>query len=227
MVDKNLAWLRTRVSNLVNFDVTQPDQDFTGPASEPNQLIDGALSEVYMEEINRARFEAAKDWFKVDFTFTWAADTSTLDLTTLSSDLSTHSIIELSDETDDSEGTPIWVRHTSYESPVSWRNRTTLQWGTSGPGSARTIRAVYMASPQDLSDPLQEPYLVPPEYRWLLVWGAAVILRDMADEEAPARWVAKRDELREVFHLALAQGKVQQPAVNVIRDEFYQPGGFN
>lgn len=216
---RNLQWLRTRVADKINFDVTQPDQDFAGTTSEPNRLIDDALNESYANEYNEAKLEVSPEWFIQDYSFTWPASTSQLDLRTINASLTDHSILKLMDETNDSEGEEVWVRKVTHHSPIMWRNRYTLQWGTEGPGQAKTMRAIYMPEPKEMLDELDEPELIPTEHRWLLVWSACVILRDMADEAAPQRWIQHLQELRERFHLVLAQGKVQRPGGSTIRDE--------
>jgi hypothetical protein len=216
---RNLAWLRQKVSTKVNFDVTQPDQDFIGPSSDTNQLVDDAINEAYVEEYTNVKLEAAPEWFMQTEEFTWAASEVTLDLRTVSLTASNHSVLRMEDITNSVDGDPISIKKSRHHSEIWWKDRYTLQWGTSGPGEDKTIQITFMPKPKDMRIATDEPDLIPEEHRWLLVWSAAINLRDMADEAAPQGWIQRRDNLRENMILDMAQGKVQRPTGNVIRNE--------
>lgn len=213
----NLTWLREKVQDKVNFDTSAADQDFTGPASEPNRLLDDAINEAYQVEVTEAQLEVGIDWLRESISVTWPASQVNLDLRDILGN-ENHQIIEIFDETDTTDGVSIWVNQSTVHSEIRWRDRHTLQWGTSGPSAATTLRISYVATAEVLNTALAEPTLIPAQYLWLVVWSACCILRDMADEAAPKRWLKQRDEWRERFHLALAQGKIMRPGTPTIRD---------
>ena len=104
---------------------------------------------------------------------------------------------------------------------MRWGFPVTIIWGSDGPPAALTLNVEYIAEPEELDNVLTEPTLIPPQYRWLLVWSACVILRMEADEDnTPQLWIRHRDELRRMFHIALSKGRIQTPTGAVIRDEY-------
>lgn len=220
----NLAWLREKVQDKVNFDTSAADQDFVGPSSEPNRLLDDAINEAYQVEVTEAQLEIGVDWLRESVSVTWPAAQVNLDLRTVLGNQD-HQIIEIFDETNSTDGVSLWVGESMSHSQIRWRDRHTLQWGTTGPADAMTLRISYIATAEVLNTPLAEPTLIPSQYLWLVVWSACVILRDMADEAAPGRWLKQRDEWRTRFHLALAQGKIMRPGTPTIRSDSYTDSG--
>lgn len=213
---RNLAWLRKRLSRKLNFNVTQTDQDFAGPSSNANELLDEYLSEAYSREVTAAKIEISSRPFSQTASFTWAASTVTVQLPQYLVD---QQMIRIEDTTDTSPGPVLWVGGDGGQSTmVFWKDRNTLQWGQTGPGSARTITAFYNASAVELTNPLDEPVLIPPDHRHLLVWSAACIARAEADEGAPAEWVRQHMECRSQYHAMLAKGVIAYPLSYFIQD---------
>jgi hypothetical protein len=199
-----LAWHRQKVSRIVSFNEGQTDQDFAGPSNDTYAILDDAINEAQRAERNHAVIECGDEWFKVTENFSWPANQVTFAFPTY---IDQDSIAELYDVTNDSRGLPIIPFPRAMQTKIFWLDKGTLQFEQTGPGSDITLQVVYIAQPHDLKDPLDEPDLFPYAHRDLLNWSAACILRDMADEQPPARWIERRDEYRENFHLMLAKGK--------------------
>lgn len=208
MSTKNLAWLRDKVARKLNFNVSQTDQDFAGPASDAYKLIDDYINEAYLLEVNRAKVEIGAQPFRAQHSFTWAASSVTL---TLPQHLLDQQMERLDDETDQTPGTTLWVSDRPSTGSIAWYDRNTLIWGSTGPASARTLKAFYLAAPQELKSPLAEPSLVPPDHRWLIVWSAAIIGRSEADERAPEKWEQHLATTRNDYHALLSRGVIMTP----------------
>lgn len=207
--EKNAAWLLDKLSRKLNFNTTQTDQDFAGPSSDANKHLYDYLNEAYIREVNAAKVEVGMQPFILRESLTWAASTQTL---TLPDALIDKQIYRLDDETDQVPGVQLWVGHDGGQSTnIAWRDRNTLLWGTTGPGSARTIMALYVAEPGELHNPTDVPFLIPPQHRHLLIWSAAVIARSEADETAPATWLGQLDEARAQYHTLLSRGRIIYP----------------
>jgi hypothetical protein len=212
---KNLAWLRKQLSRKLNFNATQTDQDFAGPASDANDVIDTYLSEAYSREVNAAKIELGFRPFSLTASLTWTASEQTL---TVPQYLIDQQMIRIDDETDGVPGNPLWIGTEGQGTVIRWRDKNTLQWGDVGPGSDRTLTVFYVAAAEALTDPLSEPVLIPPDHRWLLIWQAAIIARAEADEGAPNEWKFQHAECRSQYHHLLGQGVITSPLSYTIKD---------
>jgi len=205
----NLTRLRFLLSQKLTFNSAQTDQDFAGPSSNRNAILDEYLFEAYTEEVNLAKIEVGYNPFLFRSTLTWSASSQTL---MIPRRLLDHQIYRIDDETDSTPGQVLWIgTDGGRTTTVAWRDRDTLQWGTTGPASARTLTAFYSGMANKMTEATQEPDLIPPQYRHLLVWSAAIIGRMEADEMAPPSWLQRRDELRRQFWLLLSRGQVVFP----------------
>lgn len=206
---KNLAWLRAGLQQKLNFNPAQTDQDFQGPSSNLNALLDGYLNEAYILETNLAKIEFGFQPFTLRHTLTWAASSQTLTVPRILLD---HQIYKIEDETDAVPGKLLWIGTDGGRSQtIAWRDRDTLQWGSAGPGSARTLTVFYSAAANPLVEASHEPDLIPPQYRHLLIWSAAILGRYESDEEAPMGWIAQREEWRRQYWTLLSRGVVVFP----------------
>ena len=211
---RNLAWHRTEIARIVNFKTGEPDQDFAGPANAPWEKIDAAFNEAQTLERNFALQEGNYSSFLATQQFTWAASAVTF---TLPSYIDRESIHSMYDVTSDSSGIPMNVTPRAANRKIWWLNNTTLQWSTTGPGSAATIEIVYLREAAPLTEPTQES-IIPYNHRHLLNWSAAVILIETADQKAPDSWLVRLAEYREIFHLALSRGSPAETNVARIRN---------
>jgi hypothetical protein len=199
----DLEALRDLVGWIVNFDNTAPQQDFIGPSTDTYKHIDRALNLSYQQEVNLATQNAARGYFQRVHAFTWSADTQTM---TIPSVILRKPIIAIYDATDSTPGSiiPLWDALTAGSGLY---NKDVATWGwTPVPSSARTLNVLYIASAEAMKDIADEPDLIPTEYRELLAWSASILLREVADGNAPPPWYMKQDSLRKQFWKMVASG---------------------
>ena len=204
---RNLAWLRTEASRLLNHNSGQPDQAFAGVTNDTNEDIDSFIQQAYDIELEEANIGTDYERLMLsDETLTWAADVATL---TLPAYLAESDILHIEDITNYATGSTLWVsgKTEHYTPEIFFQNRTPLRWGEDGPGAATTLRITYLPQAEHLKEPDAEPSHIPSQYRWLLVWTAAILGRQAADEGAPGQWLAAQQEWRQRFHMALAKGR--------------------
>lgn len=182
--------LQDEVKDLVNF-TEAADKDFE------LVRIKGALNRRYESELLIAQQQGGATWFHVNQSVTWTGSTATL---VLPAGLSKASLIELSDITDNDPGYPL-------PGEVFWLDHRTLQWGENGPAADKTIRLTYLSRPVTMVNDADEPELIPPEFRMLLVWSAAVFLRTKADEGSPQEWRHELNEARLNFWKTISRGR--------------------
>lgn len=201
---KNLGWLHEKVQRYLNFNSAQTDQDFAGSSNDAFAIIDDFINEAYVTEYNEARQEVGVDYFRETVTDTWPQSQL---LYILPSPLQSDSLLDLTDITNSPRGTPLLPQSKDAQTRIFWKDNKTLQYDTTGPGSTMTLELGYLGQPSQMKDELDEPYLIPNSFRWLLVWSACIIGRALGDEAPPQFWVTRRDEQREQYHLALSKGK--------------------
>jgi hypothetical protein len=84
-----------------------------------------------------------------------------------------------------------------YDLNLQWRNNKTLYWGDEdGPSRATTVRCTYVGNAEWLDADGDQPSLIMPSHRDLLALSAAVLLRKIADEQAPGSWMQELNERR-------------------------------
>jgi hypothetical protein len=145
---------------------------------------------------------------------TWPASQASL---VLSDKLWNSQILRIDDETEGTPGEPIWITDDSNSSEIYLLDRNTLRWGSTGPGSAKTLGVYYLAEAQELDSPTAVPVLIPHSHRWLLVWAAACIAMAVAERETPEQWAMQRKKLREQYHLLASKGRIMRPLAPGIR----------
>lgn len=173
--------LQDRVLYIFDANPLQSDAD----VSQGN--VKWALNESYRDEINLAKTECNLLFFYRTYNFTWPRSQNEYVLT----------------------GTPLeWMDLYLFQDVTSgenrpqeiqpfWRDANTLTWGRrDGPSSDRNIRTTYVANAEELKGDGQQPALIGPAYRHLLSWSAAILLREIAEEQAPQSWERRRDKLR-------------------------------
>ncbi len=177
----NRGEMRAAVAWRVSFSDDAADQDFT------TKRINLALQETYTDEIRQAKLEGRASWFRKTTYLTWPASQTQLQLPL---SISRRGILAIWDETSGSPGARLSIGDTSLDgSGIWWAENDKLQYGSSGPASALTLRVEYEANAEFLGDPnttagdTLEPALIPQDYHMLLVWGAVVLLKEVADEQ--------------------------------------------
>jgi len=204
----DLQWVRDMVARKLDFDPDEPDEAFGGTSDNVWSAVDAWIQEAYNEIITDAILEAPEDVFKVYIDLTWAADSSTL---VLPKHVAYSKSLQMYDITNDSTNPrEEFVYASSRQGGIYWLDRLTLSWPSSaGPTDAKTYRWFYLADAEELILPTQTPLLIPYRYRYLLVWKAALNARIEVDEDnGPALWRQKVEQLKESYHIDLCQGRL-------------------
>jgi hypothetical protein len=201
---KNLGWARQRCSRYVHFNIDEPDEAFSGPASDPYQQIDDALNEGLTQILNKVVNSTDPDYFKISIPMTWLANVIQLALPV---GVDRVSILELRDVTMGYPG--VQIRPTfgyNSTSEIYWSGINLITWGVQGPPSDKTLLINYVAGPKILKDPNEEPDLLPYRFRDLWPLAAAIILRQDVDEDnIPQAWLDRFKQLEWDFHDAINQ----------------------
>jgi hypothetical protein len=179
--------LQDRVKFVVDNNDNQTSQAFS--ATRVKQAINWA----YRQEVNQAQLEGGRRWFITTKEKTWLADETTFELP---DGLEDKRLISVENVTDTDPGDPLIFDESGTSGEVFWKNRLTLQWGTSGPSSDVTMRFRYYAVPDELDQDDDVPSLLPEMFHELLIWSAAILLLEIADQAAPGTWMANRREMR-------------------------------
>lgn len=195
----NFKEMRSELAFLLSFNEGEADQDFA------TARLKKALQFAYDDEVRQAKLEGQYRWFKSNSQFTWPANQVTF---TLSSSIAKAGIIDFWDITSSSPGVRLTVRENWEQGGVVWwLKNDTLQWGNLGPQSDRTIQVDFLAVTEKLLDDTQIPNLMPPEYHWLIVWSAAVYLRQVADEGVPDSWFGRYKAMQMDYWKTLSRGR--------------------
>jgi len=183
----DFAELQDETKELLNFNASQADQDFT------LAQVKSALNRAYRREYVRARQEGSRRYFISTTDVSWTAGSATLELPTR---LQGAQIIRVTDVTNSNPGSELVFSDFGNTGDLFWLNRNTLQWGESGPGATKTLRFEYFPKITKMVEDDDEPNLVPPEHHDIIFWSAAIDLRNRADEMAPQAWLIERESLR-------------------------------
>lgn len=209
----NFKELQDEVSELINFNSLQADQDFSATQ------IKNAINRAYAREYRKARQEGIRSFFFAYRDLTWDNGSLTM---SLPEGMRGAQICKITDVTDDSsgsgyhivvydggdppEGSPSWTSQ-SFSGAVFWKDRNTLQWGTSGPSEDKTLRFEFMAEPEKMANDDDVPELIPSDHHELIFYSASIDLRTRADEMAPPSWMSEREELRMDFYKDVSRGR--------------------
>lgn len=203
--------LRSELAFLLNFTEDTADQDFT------SNRLNKALDRAYNLEVERAKLQGSYKYFHQTASATWAASSQTYALVDPFKD---KAIIDIYDVTSGEPGFPLVVAaHMNQGGNAFWKDRNTLQWtGVGGPSDARTLRVFYEATAETLMSDESIPELVPPQFHYLLVWTASILLREAGDEEIPRSWMHEREELRMDFYKHISRGRPTSHVPTIVRD---------
>lgn len=217
MTPGNLGQIRNGLSYLVNFNTGQTDQDFIGPAAYANQRLDDAINEAYIEECALGKSNGSRDWFRRTHPMTWTANAATMPIPFAVKD---KDIEVIRDDTSTTPGPVVTFWSSVTEGSGLYRSDMD-NWGWyPTPGSAKTLTIYYIAEPVELTQNGDIPDLIPPAHRRLLIWSAGIILKTIADEDAPARWLMRQENLRFLFHKTLSMGHPHQSPSPRIRHQY-------
>ena len=178
----------------VAFNEGQTDQDFIGPSDDEDKHFRDAINEAYADEMEEAAQQGDPRWFYTIDSLTWPANQQNLEVP---EKLRGKTWVSVYDITTTEPGTPMWFSDWEDGAVHRWRDSKTLQWGSAGPSSDKTIRITFQAEAEEMVDDGDEPELLPARFRHLLAWSAAIKLRRIADEVVPGGWVSERNDIRE------------------------------
>lgn len=198
----NRGQMVDELSFVLNFNENQVSQDFSA------SRLRKALQWGYETVVRMAKIEGQKRWFKKNGTYTWASGVVRL---ALPNNFHQKSLLALWDATQNSPGFPLQVREGFDDGELFWYDNRTLQWGTQGPAADKTIFVEYLAEPEVI--PVSTDFdaaeydLVPPGHHWLIIYEAAVFLKEIADENVPQRIVTRLEEARHDYWKFLSLGR--------------------
>lgn len=203
----DVQWLRDEVARLLDFDSTQADQAYAGGTNDVWSTIDAALTRAYTKIVNETKLEVPHAHFKMNLSITWPASQQTY---VLPDDIATANLLSFWDVTDSDMGIKMFIYDTPVGVSLYWKDYKTIQWGTEGPPSARTLKLDYIANPEELNTPAQVPVLVPYRHRHLLMWEGAIQARLEADEDnIPRLWLSEAGQCMQRYIVDLSKGKLQ------------------
>lgn len=197
----NRLEMQQEVSFRLNFTEGSADQDFT------TTRLQKLIQQSYNKLVERAKLVGTRRQFlDASADITWAASAQQLELPEA---LLNKTIVDIYDVTNGEPGYPLVVANDGLSAgDMFWYDRETLQWSTvDGPSSARTLRLYYVATAEELSLDNSTPRLIPPQFHELIVWDAAILGRQIADEGAPESWLYERNEMWLDFAKFVALGK--------------------
>ena len=190
--------LQDEVSDLLNFNSTQVDQDFS------TAQIKKAINRAYAREYRKARQEGLRSWFIGYTEVSWPGSSATL---SLGKNIRRTQITKIMDITKDDPGHILVFDAGGLIGDVFWKDRNTLQWGEEGPGEDKTLRIEYFPEPEEMSADEDEAELLGPAHHELVFYSAAVDLKTRADEVAPQAWVFELENLRLDLYKDVSRGR--------------------
>jgi|TARA_Y100000310_G_scaffold20944_1_gene20268 hypothetical protein len=198
--------LQTETKELLNFNASQTDQDFT------LAQVKNAINRAYRREYVRARQEGTRRFFITTTNVVWPASQATLELP---NNLQGAQIVRVCDVTSSTPGTELIFSDYGNVGDLHWLNRNTLQWGTGGPSSEKTIQFEYFPGITKMIQDDDEPDLIPSEHREIIFWSSAIDLRNRADEMAPQAWLFERENLRMDFWKEISKNRPHTDTIGV------------
>lgn len=193
----NLADYRTNLQFLIGFNNGQTNQDFNGNLQLDGTVvtqIDWLINQAGQRELELSQANGETHWFKQHKQDTWPAGQLTYVPTI---DPTKNQIIRFIDETNGIPGYEFIVAGSQDWGGIFWLDRTTLQWGTVGPGANVLVGIEYIPGWTNLVNATDTPTYFPVQHHQVILWSAAVLARELADEVAPQAWYKNLQDRRE------------------------------
>jgi hypothetical protein len=171
-----------------------------------------AINMAYNNEYTTAMLEGQRSWFITTRTLTWLAN---VPLFTLPKDMSQDTIIRIRDMTDSNLGRELVFSATGFYGDLFWHDKNNLQWGASGPTKDKTLEFAFIPNIVDMVDDDDEPELLPNMFHNILIWSAAIMLLEIADQVAPQPWYKNQEDTRlnMLKYLSLGRPQVDTPKI--------------
>lgn len=186
------------VETWLNTDTALPHQDFT------RAKLLTLLNMAYRQAFKYAMIHSPKEWQQGSVDITWPASQAELELPV---GLQSKNILDIRNITSDSVGYQVAVAHGPNYHDVFFKDYKTLQYRTDGWTTAQTLRVTYRIEPERLELESQEPTLIPPYHRDLLVLGTAILARQQVDEGSPPAWQKTYDEYLLAYTKLMSRGR--------------------
>lgn len=169
--------LRTRAGYILNFNNKQVDGDFD------KTVLGEAVNSVYEQEWNRVLDTADLNVTELSYDTIWPGARVTLPLPAALTGLRLYDIFLV-----DTDGTETQL--------VVENDGVNLYWRPNGPDSQMTIRFKYGRTAGLMVADTDKPQLFPKNHREFLAWAAAIQLKEIADQEVPALWYNRLNDMR-------------------------------
>jgi hypothetical protein len=212
---RDLNWAIATLKWVLNNDGGQPMQAFQGPVGDANYLFRMALNEAYNQIILEAVQLGKFTNFHFTETFTWVGSEKTWQLPVV---LVGAQWLRAEDITDSDDGDVLDIGDSPNQSEIWFKDMDTLQWGTTGAPRDTAIRVTYLPHAESLEVGAQEPLLIPSQFRWLLVWRAAMLMRSVSNESVPKAWANEFAQLKEIYYKWLSKGRLSHSNPSTIRN---------
>ena len=199
----NFIELQDKLDFWLNADSTASDQMFTVANKKT------ALNFVQKTIFNKLQNEVTRENFKTYTDITWPASQVTL---VVPNGIEPSNIIHVRDITASTLGPVMHIDQLPELSTPHWADRRTMQWGTAGPSSAKTLRVTHYAIPSDMVSDGDTPALLPLQHHELIPLSAVIHLYEVAQIQAPAQWYAAQYAMTQDAIKSMSKGKPQYPA---------------
>jgi len=194
----NREELRTDLEETLNASPAQAHQDFS------EAKLNKALNRAYVREVEFAKLVGVKEFFIARKQFTWPVNQQRFEFPLWLRRAQSYKFMDI---TGGRPGRSLMGTATPVDGLVYFFDEKTLQWGTTGPGSARTIEVIYYGQAADMESDMEEPSIIPAGFHELLVWSAAIQLRLGSDEASPGGWSRAHEDLQAAYQLFVAKGR--------------------
>ena len=202
----NFTELQVELQELLNFNPNQSDQDFT------TAQLKRALNRAVKREYTLAKAEGSAVWFVSNQTVTWLSGVITF---SLPESLRGKRLYRIFDITAVNPGFRLIFDNNMFTGDVFWLDRSTLQWGSTGPSEDKTLQVQFYSEPTAMVADEDEPGVIPESHHELLYWSAAVDLRTRADEQAPQAWYAMMRQLQLSYWKHVSMGRPSERGLSV------------
>lgn len=194
----NVAELRTLTSLILNYTPTLANQDYQAAD------ILTAINQAYNEQVILLAENSLLEQMHSTYEFTWAASDVSMEVPSV---LQGKLLLRLANVTNNDLGDKLIFSSFGSDSDIFWKDYKTLQWGTTGPSSATTVRATFQATAETLITESDIPKLIPPQFHPLIAWAAACWLKEVAEEASPAIWQGRVVSMQERLWKFMSRGK--------------------
>lgn len=173
----NRLELKNELEFILSNNSNQDDPDFTSA-----RLLK-ALDSSYRQIWNYVRQHVSKAHLLESYDFTWESGEDTMELPDPLKDKALYAFYDVTSDQAD------------YALRLTFETRNVLRWYSDGPTGDTDIRAYFVSAAEKLETDESVPRLIPTEHHDLIALQAAIILKEIADQEVPPSWERRRERL--------------------------------